>query len=1206
MPPRHCNSRRLALYISLLFLAMAVLPYEMQAQKSADDQPQQAKEQASSLAAELAKIEQQIKKLRAEGKNDVADSLERQVLAGLQAFQRLITQRGARPQPQPRPSEPPRPLTPLERQLKQTRSQIDVLKTAGNQKAAGDLLKRLQVLEQSSKTGEFPFVKSNEPEVHLIQLSRGAALPKEFVKGTNRFKLGYAKVAVEYTARPVILVLMGREPILWNVSTAEGARVHAVIVTERQKVTGLDNPLVLSTRRGYPPNIQALTGRSTATKQRADTYTGKPIVVGPNSTQWMSEFLLPQAERVAQLARAETRKAKIEKVQGLKFKAIHFAGEPHSSRGPGFHAASFGDFTIAGPVANTLIPLRHAGVREVITVDREKPLQFALSHHTELVVFEGNNFVKDPPKVPLSADFARRERFSTMAYDSKRNRLMLCARDDAADLFAYDVKEGQWSKLHQLKRRLVALTYVAADDVYWGVAPPGYGRDQQGQLLKIGPDGKTIATIPTQARMVRDVGEGITQLIHTDGLLLMINPSHTRDHSTGRVVETEEQIVVVDPASGDVLFSGPSVVHDGKDRKEIIAAVREITPVDGDGLLARLDRKFSRATKDVQRLREQKQTKKADDLSARLVQLRQGVRGTFPKRDKARLHLVGIHESHAATVRVTDKSGPIVLAVCSYNQATWTVEAEEGVQLERIIVGGYHTQKVKKSPQGVKVDIFSSEQGGAGFDTYDENGDDHEQAVQRVQEHAKLKIATFRGSYSPPSEPIIVGPENGNWRAQEVINGLDRLIADANVDQTTAELAALQEHRFSAIHYGTLPRQPADEQAHRYLSQFTIHGPMIGRSKALAIDPHHSAVDSERGILYSRIHDKLSVMNPRTGKHSVIEFDNNLPRLSWPTGVAIDTRRNRLLLTSHGGSGYLYAYDLTKKEWSVLRRPGISTAGIVYAADQDAVYAVVADIGRGNIRAVHRHNPHGALLERIVLSKPIRGGGHSHEGKMQLAYFDNHLAILQHRTPRGFMPFPGRGPAKIDGSITVVNLSTGAIVHEGSLIPSMERRDLSEQQLSALWSELARQSKDVDDFVWDMASGHDATVRFLAKKFAEPRPKLEVDIAKLIEQLDDVKFTVREAAFKKLQQLGSQIEPQIRESAANHKSAEVRGRLRRLLDAWKSAKPQNAQEFQQVRAVDVLSRIGSSSAKQLLEKIAAGQGSPVARSRASAALKDKK
>ena len=1162
----------------------------------------------SPLARQVARIEQIIETLRERGEDELADDYEQRLQAGLKSFEQSLFV--------PEPGEAPHASA--QSGLEAARSVIADLRAAGLGETADDLRGRLRSLEQAVETGTYEIPTSDEPEVHCIELVRGSTLPKEFSAGTNRLKLGYAEVHVDYTARPVILVLSGTEPILWKVTRADKVRIHAVVLYgEGHEVVGLSGPLMLSKGPAGGPrlatSVQSVTGRAPATQQRDDVYSGTPIVVGPSNLDWARKYLLPQIREVTAEASTALRTRRLADLGSLRFNAIYFP-PPFSSRRFETPLPSYGEFTLAGPIAETLKPLRHDSLRQVVTASTEPHLQFAISKHDELVVLEGDGFTRELTKVPLSSDLPGRARFRSLAHDVKRNRLILAPRDRQPVLYAYDIATGETSELQEVGAFLVCLAYAPDEDVLWAVTT---GSDLKPlRLLKLAADGTILSTteLPgiSASQPTHWVQRGGTQLIPVDGRLVLI-VSPPQDPTGENRLQPQDRIYVVDPDTGQAVYTGPVQVQ-YRDKGPRVADAPP-AQVAADGELVELDRKFRDAEAAIARLREEGAVSRADASSGRLESLRQAMQGTLPKRNDERLYLVGIHESHATTVRVTDKSGPITLAVCSYNQATWTIEADEGVDLRRIIVGGYHVQKVDGSPEDVPIEIHCHDLGSGGFHTYGPESDGHARAVQQLKEFTDLEIAALVGTYGyrHPKRTVFVGPENGSWRAQEIANGLNRLIAEANVQDTDAELAQVDRHRIYALHFGPLPRQPQPPpqrggRAPIYVAPFTTKGPLIGGGRLISGDVHAAAVDPTGRTCYVRIHDEFHAVDLATGAEIPVAFDNELPRLSWPTGMAFDSQRQRLLLTSHGGGGYLYAYDVAEEEWSVVRRPGIGTSCIAYAADQDVIYSLDRDMGDGMIRVVKRYNAHGAFLDAITLSRVIHAGGPGpgRESKLQLVYAENHLLLLSYNNAgHPAMRMRQQQPPD-EPTITVIDARDGRIVYEGKLAPHVERRELTNEQLAELWEQLATaEGQAADRLLWDLAAGHEATVIFLAMQFRQPQPELNVDVPQLIEKLDSDTFADREAAYNKLVELGSRIAPDVRQAIDKHQdSTEIQARLRNLVQGWESDQPPTAEDLRQVRAVEALARLATPGAKALLELIADGQGEYAANRRAALVLEE--
>jgi WD40 repeat protein len=137
---------------------------------------------------------------------------------------------------------------------------------------------------------------------------------------------------------------------------------------------------------------------------------------------------------------------------------------------------------------------------------------------------------------------------------------------------------------------------------------------------------------------------------------------------------------------------------------------------------------------------------------------------------------------------------------------------------------------------------------------------------------------------------------------------------------------------------------------------------------------------------------------------------------------------------------------------------------------------------------------------------------------------------------------------------------------------------------------------------WDDLAGEDARRAFVAVSSlaAEPqstvgllrdrlRPATELQPEKLrglIAELDSRQFSEREAAKKQLAAFGEQAGPVLRAALQNHLSAEQRRSIEQLLDTlYVVSSPKVARH---VRAIEILERIGTPEAREVLEKLARG------------------
>ena len=153
--------------------------------------------------------------------------------------------------------------------------------------------------------------------------------------------------------------------------------------------------------------------------------------------------------------------------------------------------------------------------------------------------------------------------------------------------------------------------------------------------------------------------------------------------------------------------------------------------------------------------------------------------------------------------------------------------------------------------------------------------------------------------------------------------------------------------------------------------------------------------------------------------------------------------------------------------------------------------------------------------------------------------------------------------------------------------------------LQSLWADLAND---------DAAKAYQAVgTLILAGKesvtFFQQQLPLSADvqrIARLLTDLDNEKFAVREKASEELAKLGELTLPALQKTLAATLSAEVRLRVEALLEKLSTFTPER---LRLMRAIMVLEQIGSPEAKQLLETVSKDAEGTLLREDAKAALK---
>ena len=120
-----------------------------------------------------------------------------------------------------------------------------------------------------------------------------------------------------------------------------------------------------------------------------------------------------------------------------------------------------------------------------------------------------------------------------------------------------------------------------------------------------------------------------------------------------------------------------------------------------------------------------------------------------------------------------------------------------------------------------------------------------------------------------------------------------------------------------------------------------------------------------------------------------------------------------------------------------------------------------------------------------------------------------------------------------------------------------------------------------------MISSPRSAAAFLEKQLQSAKPPDTKRVERLIADLDDERFQVREQAAKELEALAEHAASALRKALAGKPSLEAKRRLEALLhrldDGSLSAEP-----VRQIRAVEALEAIGNPRARPLLDKLAAG------------------
>ncbi len=181
--------------------------------------------------------------------------------------------------------------------------------------------------------------------------------------------------------------------------------------------------------------------------------------------------------------------------------------------------------------------------------------------------------------------------------------------------------------------------------------------------------------------------------------------------------------------------------------------------------------------------------------------------------------------------------------------------------------------------------------------------------------------------------------------------------------------------------------------------------------------------------------------------------------------------------------------------------------------------------------------------------------------------------------------FSANGQVLVTGSQDSTSLAWDMASRERKRSESAPR---TVADLARLWDDLSdRDAAKAYQALLSLTSAGTPAVGFIGEKL-KPLPAVEpAKIVTWIAELDSPQFTVRERATNALLQVADQAEAALRKALETTQSAEVRQRVFRILDAGNDVRL-SPDRLREMRALEVLERIGGPAARDQLAVFAAG------------------
>jgi RNA polymerase sigma factor (sigma-70 family) len=177
-----------------------------------------------------------------------------------------------------------------------------------------------------------------------------------------------------------------------------------------------------------------------------------------------------------------------------------------------------------------------------------------------------------------------------------------------------------------------------------------------------------------------------------------------------------------------------------------------------------------------------------------------------------------------------------------------------------------------------------------------------------------------------------------------------------------------------------------------------------------------------------------------------------------------------------------------------------------------------------------------------------------------------------------------------DGRILATGHADGTILFwDATLRGSEGGGQLTAAQRETLWNDLAgSDAAKAYAAIGRLADDLVASIPFLKERLKPVSPAPQDVLRPLLEDLDSDQFAVRETAQQKLRALGEPVSSSLRAELEAKPSLEKRKRIEEVLAGLDQSRPVSGEPLRGLRAVQVLERIGSVEARELLEALGRG------------------
>jgi hypothetical protein len=365
---------------------------------------------------------------------------------------------------------------------------------------------------------------------------------------------------------------------------------------------------------------------------------------------------------------------------------------------------------------------------------------------------------------------------------------------------------------------------------------------------------------------------------------------------------------------------------------------------------------------------------------ANLQSIRSGTQ-PVPPASSFDFHVVSFYEGFGATsstggtatVEVDRAGGAVVLVLNAYEPIQWTITATASTTLLAVVAYSYEPQVLNVPPGTLTAQLSL---------IGDNDGDYWGIPGAVAENEARLNAtvwsierlgafpATVTGDYTAPGTPFVVGAGNQDWLDQWVTGEAVREGQTWNVATRANLVASVQGDLFLPLL--TPPNNP--------LSPTPGGLPQVALASPLGIV--QPLVPLPGGVTNYALGPNLLPFGLNSAGPGFLDFasfgvtpippDPTLTPFSFVNAITFDSLRNRLLVSSFGGGGVLYAWDLASNQWSELANPNNDApSAIAYHPVYDLTFGLRVDPYAPVPYSLNRYDATGTMIGSVPLALPV-------------------------------------------------------------------------------------------------------------------------------------------------------------------------------------------------------------------------------------------